>query len=117
MQNPHTTICPGTHEPPPQSSKRWVRGGEIDQLINVVRLSGPIVMDLIPKPQPAVPRTINAALEVNAKVLIVEIELVRASGTPAAPDAAPAQQLIDVQSDGVRATPSSVLLTSAAAFS
>jgi hypothetical protein len=62
-----------------------------NQIINVVRLSGPIIVNLIPKPQPTVPRIADTALETDAKLLIVEVEPELASCSTTAPDTAPAQ--------------------------
>jgi len=77
VQHSDTAACPGAYEPPPQSSKVRARSCEIDQLIDVVGLAGRIIVDVIPKAQPTIPRIADAALEMNAKVLTVEIELVR----------------------------------------
>jgi hypothetical protein len=65
VQHPPTTIRSGAHEPPPQSSERGMRGHEINQLINVMRLSGPIIANLVPEPKPTLTRMIDMALEFN----------------------------------------------------
>jgi hypothetical protein len=65
-----------------------------------MRLSGRIIANLVPKPKPTLTRMIDMALEINPKVLVIEMEIVLASGSTATLDAAPAQQCIDVQFRG-----------------
>src|SRR5262245_5650108 len=85
------------YEPPPQAAEMRACGREVNLVVNLEVLAGPVIGHRISQPEPTVPMVAGTGFKFHVNVVIVEFGAHRAGPVLAGANSAPSHHSVDVE--------------------